>query len=1292
MRDIEFRLTANLDDATKEVAGFRKEYADLVKAVEKPLRQVNAFRELESSLEQTGKSMRDARDRVRDLSGELARSDVPTRKLQESYRASVRELQRLERLEATQSLQLGKMSSDLQAAGVDTRKLADEQKRLASEYGKALANGRADSSLSSAKNSLGVGAVRDTQQELVKLRQQYGLVRDSGQLSARDLGIAQANYRKSVSDTLAKLRELRSVSSVPKVDQQAGNQAALSSARSALGADSIRSTQQALVKLREQYVLVRDSGELSARDLGVAQANYRRSVTATLGKLRELRAANADQAQANLASAKSALGAGAVRDTQLELVKLRQQYTLVRDSGQLSARDLGIAQANYRKSVSDTLAKLRELRAASTAPAKAPQPVLADTARETLGINRLKDLRRQLAFLTADYQRLTRSGVLSAEERAVAETQYRRRLLETQKALADLRSEQQKPSPSKSERSGIGETAALVGGGVSALAVAVGYLKTTDAAKKMDAQLKLTTATQSEFNEAQRATFEIAQRNQAPLEDVVTLYSRLQPAMAQMGRGQKDTLSIIDAVTQSLRISGATASETSSTIIQFSQALGSGVLRGEEFNSIAENSPRLLRALAEGLKVPTGALRNMASEGKLTADVIVETLLGQLPKLTAEASQLPETFGGALEKFKNQLLVSTKQVDELTGASSNAVGMVKSLTEAMAKLSSGEFGDSFRSSKQSIGGFNNEISVTLARVRDLQDARRRLRPGDESDTVLFDWKLYSRADIDKELSALDGYIEQTKRARDKLAADLGLSNDQQNQAEAARVEAAQRQSTQLKEVQTRLLADTKKALKEQVKAETAANAELKKAKDAQLETQKRYAKALADLQKGPDKEPSYGAANILKVDARNALAKGDATTAKQKAGTALDMLQKMAESGGNTLGFQGFIKELKAIEEGADRISRTKAEDKLQAVKDKTAALKDEMDKLKDVQITPVLSEDAVAAVVKQMEELKLTLGQQMVVPLKISPTAEQVAIGDPAAGGAVHFPQSALVGGLGTGSNLKDQLLAEIARKDAVSGSGLDRGVNLKDQLLEQIARKDAASKPVGTGTGGDSRSSPTIEVNPVLPDGSIDKLKRDIGSQGAVSIPVQPEFANGQDRLDVPVLTAVDQASVDSTKSQVAAIADQLRQSLVIPVSVVPPSGGASTPAPSSDIPGFATGDMVRGPGTGTSDSILARLSNGEFVMRAAAVQHYGPELLRQINERRLPRFATGGEVSTRSLPSIPAPSQSLLRQIDPPAPEPFASVALTVGGNTYNVNAPRNELDRMLRDQRIKFGNTT
>ncbi|NWD49018.1 tape measure protein [Pseudomonas gingeri] len=1195
MRDIEFRLTANLDDATKEVSGFRKEYADLVKVVEKPLRQVNAFRDLESNLEQTSKTMRDARDRVRDLAGELARSESPTRKLQESYRAAARELQKLERLEASQSVQLSQMSSGLRSAGVDTRNLAAEQKRLASEYGKALAAGRSDSSLSAATKNLGAGAVRETQQELAKLRQQFSLVRDSGQLSSRDLGIAQANYRKSVSETLTKLRELRSVNADPVKAAAISDRAALGSAKSALGADSVKVTQQALVKLREQFKLVRDSGELSARDLGIAQANYRRSV-------------------------------------------------------------------------SDTLTKLRELRSVNAAPARATPPVLVDTAREALGINRLKEVRRQTNLLTADYQRLMRSGVLSAEERAVAETQYRRKLLESQKAVQALTAEQQKNRAAKSDKSSVGETVAFVGGGVSALAVAVAYLKTTDAAKKMEAQLRLTTATQAEFNEAQRATFEIAQRNQAPLEDVVTLYSRLQPAMAQMGRGQKDTLSIIDAVTQSLRISGATASETSSTIIQFSQALGSGVLRGEEFNSIAENSPRLLRALAEGLKVPTGALRNMASEGKLTADVIVETLLGQLPKLSAEAAQLPETFGGALEKMKNQLIISTKQLDEFTGASQSAVDMVKSLTEAISKLSSGEFGDFFRSNKQSLGGFNNEISNTLARIRDLTAARAKLRPYDAKDTVLFDWKLYNRADLDKELASLNGYIEETKRSRDKLSVDLGLSNAQMDQAETARVEAAQRQSTQLKEVQTRLLADTKKALKDQVKAENAANAELKKAKAAQLDTQKRYAKALADLKKGPDKDPTYGAANILKVDAKKALAKGDVVGAKEKAGAALDMLNKMAASGGNTLGFEGFIKELKAIEEGADRITRTKAEDKLQALKDKTADLKDQMDKLKDVQITPVLSDEAVAAVTKQMEDLKLKLGQQMTVPLKISPTPEMLAIGDPLAGKPVTFPTP-----------------------PAAPATTPTPVVVQQPGATPKPAQQAANKLKFKPGVSSYSQDELNVPVKPVLEEDYYDKIVREVAARGKVPVPVEPQVSpDAVGKVDVPVQTAVDPASVAATQSQVAAIAAQLRQNLVIPVSLVPPAGGAPAPA-TPDVPGFAAGDMVRGPGTGTSDSILARLSNGEFVMRAAAVQHYGPDLLRQINERRLPRFATGGEVSTRALPSIPAPSQSLMRQINPPAPEPFANLALTVGGNTYNVNAPKSEFDRLIREQRIKFGST-
>ena len=74
-------------------------------------------------------------------------------------------------------------------------------------------------------------------------------------------------------------------------------------------------------------------------------------------------------------------------------------------------------------------------------------------------------------------------------------------------------------------------------------------------------------------------------------------------------------------------------------------------------------------------------------------------------------------------------------------------------------------------------------------------------------------------------------------------------------------------------------------------------------------------------------------------------------------------------------------------------------------------------------------------------------------------------------------------------------------------------------------------------------------------------------------------------------------------------------------------------STDINSAGLGGFAGGGRIRGPGSGTSDSILARLSNGEFVIKAAAVDHYGAGLLSRINSMQIPRFATGGMVGGRS-----------------------------------------------------------
>ena len=169
----------------------------------------------------------------------------------------------------------------------------------------------------------------------------------------------------------------------------------------------------------------------------------------------------------------------------------------------------------------------------------------------------------------------------------------------------------------------------------------------------MSARLKLATAGSREYTVAQKDLFAIAQRIGVPIQETATLYGKLQQAVRMLGGEQKDALSITESISQALRLSGASATEAQSSLLQFGQALASGVLRGEEFNSVVENSPRLAKALADGLNVPIGRLRKLAEEGRLTADVVVNALMSQKDKLAAEYAQLPQTVGQAFTRLSN---------------------------------------------------------------------------------------------------------------------------------------------------------------------------------------------------------------------------------------------------------------------------------------------------------------------------------------------------------------------------------------------------------------------------------------------------------------------------------------------------------------------------------------------------------------------------------------------------------------------------------------------------------------
>lgn len=149
--------------------------------------------------------------------------------------------------------------------------------------------------------------------------------------------------------------------------------------------------------------------------------------------------------------------------------------------------------------------------------------------------------------------------------------------------------------------------------------------------------------------------FDISQDARSSLTATATLYGRLERATRSAGVSTDDLSKLTTTINKGLVVSGATAEEASSTMVQLSQALASGVLRGEEFNSISENGSRLAVALADSLGVTAGELRAMAAQGQLTTDVVVNGLLSQGDAIGREFSNTISTIGQSLTIAGNNL-------------------------------------------------------------------------------------------------------------------------------------------------------------------------------------------------------------------------------------------------------------------------------------------------------------------------------------------------------------------------------------------------------------------------------------------------------------------------------------------------------------------------------------------------------------------------------------------------------------------------------------------------------------
>ncbi|MDW7746588.1 tape measure protein [Halomonas sp.] len=188
----------------------------------------------------------------------------------------------------------------------------------------------------------------------------------------------------------------------------------------------------------------------------------------------------------------------------------------------------------------------------------------------------------------------------------------------------------------------------------------------TDTMTGLESQLRLVTGSQDEFNQTFADLYQLANSTRQGLEPTVNLYARMARATEELNLSNEELLTLTKAINQSYIVSGASAQEAASSTLQLSQAMASGVLRGEELNSVLENSPRLARAIADALGVTIGRLREMGQNGELTAEQISRALLESADSIDREFQSMERTVGQALQQLRNDLLV-TFGGSEVTG-------------------------------------------------------------------------------------------------------------------------------------------------------------------------------------------------------------------------------------------------------------------------------------------------------------------------------------------------------------------------------------------------------------------------------------------------------------------------------------------------------------------------------------------------------------------------------------------------------------------------------------------------
>lgn len=227
---------------------------------------------------------------------------------------------------------------------------------------------------------------------------------------------------------------------------------------------------------------------------------------------------------------------------------------------------------------------------------------------------------------------------------------------------------------------GLGKIGSVLAGFAS-LSFAKSMLDTADAMQSINAQVRQVVSSESEYLAVQRQLLDVANNTRASLESTANLYVSTSRALKDYGYTQQEILTFTEATNNAMAIGGVQAQQQAAALMQLSQALGSGVLQGDEFKSIAEAAPILLDTVAEYMGKSRAEIKKLGSEGQLTADVIFKAISGASEKFGEQAAKMPMTMGQALTVFSNNWQSMVSKLLNDSGAMSGIAAIIKLIAD-----------------------------------------------------------------------------------------------------------------------------------------------------------------------------------------------------------------------------------------------------------------------------------------------------------------------------------------------------------------------------------------------------------------------------------------------------------------------------------------------------------------------------------------------------------------------------------------------------------------------------------